>query len=396
MKILYLEWKSFGNEDMYEVLKKMGHQVETVPFAGAKTKEKELKSEVNRRLQKESYDLMFSFNYFSAASNVCKEFGIKYVSWVYDSPYIHVYSYTVLHDCNYIFLFDYGVYEELKSAGINTVYYLPLGVNHYRLQRLQNTSKHKAIYGSDISFVGSLYSEPKHRLYDKFAKMDPYVKGYLDGLIQAQLKVYGYNLLQDMLTEDIIAKMQEVYPTDPNAPTVLSPAAIYGDYVLARQVTTIERKEILTLLGSKTFDTKLFTYDDSVKISGVKNCGMIDYYEDMPYAFLNAKINLNITLRSIRTGIPLRAMDIMGCGGFLLTNYQEEMEQYFVLDEDFVYYTDYDDLVAKVEYYLFHEKEREEIARNGQEKIFAYHTLEQRVEQILEIVMGEKDETVTL
>ena len=37
--------------------------------------------------------------------------------------------------------------------------------------------------------------------------------------------------------------------------------------------------------------------------------------------FANSKVNLNITLRNIKTGIPLRALDIMGAGGFLLTNY---------------------------------------------------------------------------
>ena len=388
MKILYLEWNSFCNEDMFEVLQNMGHQVEKIAFEGVKTKEDDLRKQINSYLNKGTYDMMFSFNYFPAASNVCKELDIKYVSWVYDSPYIHVYSYTMLNECNYVFLFDYGVYEELKSAGIHTVYYLPLGINQHRILRMAKNNKNMGTYKSDVSFVGSLYSEPKHRLYDKFANMDPYAKGYLDGLIQAQLKVYGCNFLKEMLTEDIVAKMQEVYPTDPNAPTVLSPEAIYAEYVLARQVTAIERKEILTQLGKMNYDTKLYTYNRSVQIPGVKNCGQLDYYDDMPYVFMNSKINLNITLRSIRTGIPLRIMDILGCGGFLLTNYQAEMEEYFVPDEDFVYYWDYDDLLSKTEYYLSHEKERKEIAENGQRKVLEQHTLENKITEMLSIVLA--------
>lgn len=385
LNILYLEWNSFCNEDMFEVLRNMGHQVVRIPFQNASVPEAEIKPLLAESMKKAEHSFVFSFNYFPAVSNVCRDLGIKYVSWVYDSPYIHVYSYTVLNECNYIFLFDYAVYEELKNAGIKTVYYLPLAVNEDRLSKLQNQSSLAEKYACDVSFVGSLYQEPKHRLYDKFQTIGDYAKGYLDGIIQAQLKVYGYNFLQDMLTEDIVSEMQKAYPTNPNDTTVLSPEAIYADYVLSRQVTAIERKEVLTLLGA-SHSVKLYTYDNTVNIKGVKNCGLLDYYDEMPYAFLNSKINLNITLRSIKTGIPLRAMDIMGCGGFLCTNYQEEMFQYFVPDEDFVYYSDYEDLLAKTDYYLSHEKERKEIAENGQKKVFAEHTLSNRIEQIMKIL----------
>ena len=75
-------------------------------------------------------------------------------------------------------LFDYSVYEELKQAGITTVYYLPLAVNEKRLAELDGRNKKCS---DDISFVGSLYTEPKHRIYDKFQKVDAYTKGYLEG-----------------------------------------------------------------------------------------------------------------------------------------------------------------------------------------------------------------------
>lgn len=59
-----------------------------------------------------------------------------------------------------------------------------------------------------------------------------------------------------------------------------------------------------------------------------KKRGYIDYMKEMPVMFANSKVNLNITLRNIRTGIPLRALDIMGAGGFLLTNYCYELSEY--------------------------------------------------------------------
>lgn len=389
MHILFIDWNGYGNEDMKEAFREMGHHVKECLFSqGIRTARPEADHILGNELAKGGCDFVFSLNYFPVVSVLCQEFRVPYISWVYDSPYIHVYSYTVLNACNYIFLFDYAVYQELAGAGIPTVHYLPLAVNDKRLARLDNTSSQKSRFGTDISFVGALYDEPKHRLYDRFRNVEPYCRGYLDGIVQAQKKVYGYNFLKELLTPEILEKMQEAYPADPNADTVMAPEAIYADYVLSRQVTSLERREILALLGSRLADRSisLYTNNQSTRISGVDNKGPVDYYGEMPYVFMNSRINLNITLRSIKTGIPLRVFDIMGCGGFVLTNYQEELLHYFEMDADLVCYNDYDDLVGKAEYYLVHEKERMEIAANGCEKVRAEHTMERRIGEMLDVL----------
>ena len=106
MKIFFLEWNSFCNEDMYEILKDMGHRVISIPFRRSESTRVEMEDKIQKALEKSDCDFLFSFNYFPMISDLCQKCGIKYVSWVYDSPYIHVYSYTVLNSCNYIFLFD--------------------------------------------------------------------------------------------------------------------------------------------------------------------------------------------------------------------------------------------------------------------------------------------------
>lgn len=104
---------------------------------------------------------------------------------------------------------------------------------------------------------------------------------------------------------------------------------------------------------------------------------------EMPLVFKYSKINLNITLRSIRNGIPLRAMDIMGAGGFLLTNYQNDFSMHFVDGEDYVSYSDREDMLNKIKYYLEHEDERKMIAENGCRKVREEHTYTQRLSEII-------------
>ena len=55
--------------------------------------------------------------------------------------------------------------------------------------------------------------------------------------------------------------------------------------------------------------------------------GYADYYEQMPKIFRLSDVNLNISLRTIQTGIPLRVLDVLACGGFLISNYQEELAE---------------------------------------------------------------------
>ena len=99
-----------------------------------------------------------------------------------------------------------------------------------------------------------------------------------------------------------------------------------------------------------------------------------------------------VSRKSILTGIPLRAFEIMGSGGFLLSNYQREYEEYSCNGVDYVYYMDYEDLMEKVEYYLSHEKERKEIAKNGYENVKANHTYRNRVDAIMKIISeGERN-----
>lgn len=105
----------------------------------------------------------------------------------------------------------------------------------------------------------------------------------------------------------------------------------------------------------------------------------------MPYVFKCSKINLNITLKSILSGMPLRALDIMGCGGFLLTNFQSEFMDYFTPGEDLAIYESESHLLEQIEYYLNHDDERMAIAQNGYKKVKQFHTFKNRLSEICDI-----------
>lgn len=82
--------------------------------------------------------------------------------------------------------------------GIPTVYYLPLPGNADQIDHLLSLPYDRKRYSSDISFVGSLYNED-HNLFDRLNGLSDYAKGYLNGIMEAQLKVYGYYFIEEVL-----------------------------------------------------------------------------------------------------------------------------------------------------------------------------------------------------
>ena len=111
----------------------------------------------------------------------------------------------------------------------------------------------------------------------------------------------------------------------------------------------------------------------------------VDYVEEMPKIFACTKINLNPPLRCIQSGIPLRALDVMGAGGLLLSNYQPELSEQFADREEVVLYESVEDAFAKAKFYLEHEEIRREIAIRGQQKVFTEYALQERFGEILEL-----------
>lgn len=387
MRVLQLTWKSFGNDDIAAAFRDLGHEVVELPFV-----DKDEPSDVAavvafaQQIKNAAVDCVFSFNYFPFVAMACKELGMPYLSWIYDSPYVRIYHYSIGFPTNHCFVFDQSIYQEFHQGGIGTVHYLPMAANTDRLSAMKDfggfgrtewANKH------EVAFIGSLYTE-KHQFYQRLTKIKDYTRGYLEGLMAAQKQVYGYNFIQESLARnpEIMKDMQESLPMTPGNDGIETMEYLFAQYVINRQITAMERQEILTDVSEK-FGLDLYTPDRTLKLKGCTNHGPVDYYDFAPYVFKKAKINLNISLRSIISGMPLRAFDIMGAGGFLLTNFQSDFLDFFTPGEDFVYYDSKADLMDKIGYYLAHEDERAQIAENGYQKIAQYHTYKNRVEEML-------------
>ena len=388
MEILFYRYNNICEPDIMQVLTDFGITVHTeeTEMTDKQVTPKRCSEKVTEWIVSHQLAFVFSINFFPAISYTCNHFKIPYVCWSVDSPVAELFSNALKNEWNRIFLFDRAQYEFFRPLNPDHIFYLPLATNVKRWENvvLNMTEEDFAKYDADVSFVGSLYTE-KCR-YDTLI-ISPYTQGFVDGLMEAQLKVYGHNFIPENLTERVIS---EIAAADPD---FYKGSDTYMDtrrYLVAHQyigikLAALEREQTLNRLAEH-FHVALYTHSDTSPLKGVDCRGGVKTLTEMPKVFHASKINLNITMRPIETGLSLRVWDILGCGGFLLTNYQAEIPEYFEIGKDLETYESMEELEQKVQYYLTHEEERVEIAIRGYEKVAAHHTYEQRIAEMIRIL----------
>lgn len=387
-KILFIEWNSFGNAYIKQAFEAIGYQVDCFVLDQRNIdtrRDEESAKELALAMMGKGYMFVFSFNYYPIIAIACKACNTLYVSWTYDSPFIQLFSKTAEFDTNLILSFDSVTCRQLQQKGIQAQY-LPMAAPMDCYGQVISAKDVGKKYSGEISFVGSLYDEISGNLLNYLDRLDPYEKGFVDALMEVQKGIYGCNFVEEVLgsNPEIMKSIQSKVPVYAQGDGLETAEWVLANYFINRKITVLERQEVLQMLGER-HSVKLYT-TSKTQIPGVENCGNVDYHSQAPHVFANSKINLNITLRSILSGVPLRAFDIMACGGFLLSNYQEDYMNIFTPDEDFVVYYDYGDLCEKVDFYLKNDAERQRIAERGQQKVAKHHTYLQRVQTIAEMV----------
>lgn len=384
-KILIYRWKAYNYTDVYQAFQILGYSVEII--------EQELKSydtdfafeeKLVRILDTKEYALVFTMNYFAVIAIACEKCKVPYVFWTCDNPLISMYHKSVFAKTNFGFTFDRTNQKELQEMGMEHIYYLPLSVDCDRIDYLRRQRKmDRAAYRNEISFVGSLY---ERNSYDRLEPILPeYLRGYFDACMEAQINISGGNIIEKMLTVDILQELQQYFQLEKSEDSFSDLGLVFSTTVLGFKVAALQRSRGLLALA-KHYPVSIYSNSNTEHLLGVQYRGSLDYHTEMPLVFAESKINLNFTIPNIKTGLPLRIWDVLGAEGFLLTNFQAEIPEHFKIGEDLVCFEDERELVELAGYYLQHEEKRKEIARHGYETVKGRHSYVKRVEEMLAIV----------
>ncbi len=317
--------------------------------------------------------------------------GIKYISVIWDAPYLKAYTVMGTLDNIWYSAFDKLDAERMRQGGCPHVMYQPLSVNRENILAWKKRFLAKRRYIHDISLIANLYED---NAYDRCLDLLPEnMQAYFRSIFEeAAFKWDGVNRVYGKTGQEILEYMKLVSPTlKINNPYNVEDVRYFEAMYLIRKLANIERVCVLNLLA-EDHDVYLYTYSevDETLMPKVHRRPPVQVGEATSFIYAGTKINLNIALKGIEGGTTQRIMDIMGAGGFVLTNYCEETAELFEEDKEIVMFRTPEELIQKVDYYLEHEEEREQIARAGHEKAMNDYTYEKKIKRLLDWVTEDE------
>lgn len=379
MKLLFFQWNAFMQRGIERAMKTLDIAYDVFHYIFKDwDQDDEFMETFTQVLKKGGYDTVFSVNFAPLIAVVCNEYHIQYVAWVYDCP-LHIRREdTIGLPYNKVWFFDRCQVQQYQDRGMTNVFHLPLAADPEVFRTALGAGGEH--YGCDVSLVGQLYQSDFAYLC---TPLDGYARGFLEGLVGAQMQLSGGYVLSEVLDAERMEQLNEQYRRASDGKFSVLPEELA--YTLACEATGRMRMTALALLQERC-SVRLYSNDTNDKheiLRNVEYMGYVDYYSGMPQAFAESRINLNISLSAIQSGIPLRVLDIMSCGGFVISNLQPELLEWFQPDYDIVIYEDLKDLVAKTAWYLSHEKERRLVAKRGYDKVKEAFSFTDRVRKML-------------
>ena len=330
-------------------------------------------------------DFVISNLFDGVLATVTHVLQIKYAVYGMDSPMYGTYRWEEARFENcYLFYCDKREYERLMARGYTNVYYMPLAADVRTVDGLVILEEEVEKYKCDIGFVASMYSR---NAYDQYVDgLAPRIRELISVVLeQSALQWDGNDRLTPQLTPEVVGFLKSMMPMiGERMEKYMSDTEYIKFALLGKKLTNIERL-LLSEVLSERYDFRLYTWNVDVTPDHIKRYPQVGFEERMKI-FYSSKINLNVTLRSIESGVPARIFDVMSAGGFALSNWQPEIPDLFEEGREIVTFKTPEEMLEKIDYYLTHEEERQEIAANGYRKVRECYTFEHQLKKIIAIL----------
>jgi spore maturation protein CgeB len=114
--------------------------------------------------------------------------------------------------------------------------------------------------------------------------------------------------------------------------------------------------------------------------------GNVPYGEQVSKLYASSYININSTNCQMPTAVNQRVFDAPLSGGFILTDAQEEMNEFFNVGIEAITYSSVEDFTDKAKYYFDNPSERDKVISAGRERVLRDHTYESRFKVMLDVL----------
>ncbi len=381
LRFLILNTDYFLIPEVTRALGHLGHEVQRLFI----DKQREQGGEVVRRIlhltAQYRPDLIFTINHlgFDREGILIDAFsraGIPSVSWYVDSPRIILNLYQgPASDLVHIFLWDRSYRADVERQGFSRVHELPLATDPGIFRPRSRAAVQG--YRSGVSFVGNSMVGPTQK---KLSRL-PQDKQFLT-LFAELVKIFRerpFQRLHDVLTARGWRHHPALANFTPKQWTDLEAGLIW--------LTTRDyRLECVRRLAA----VRPVIYGDpgwqELLAPPCTRRPEVNYYDELPLVFAGSQINFNATSLQMQTAVNQRVFDVPAAGGFLLTDYREQLGELFDLGKDVICYRQPAEIPELAQFYLRHDRERRRVQERGRQRVLQEHTYVHRMRAMLDVL----------
>lgn len=329
-------------------------------------------------------DFLLTVNHFGLdregkLAGLLMDLGLPLASWFVDNPHLILHDYAHPgRDNTVIFTYDAGNLDTMRNKGFANVHYLPLATDPNRFTPGLSRGAPQA-WASDVSFVGNSMIHPVEKALAE-ANL-PQAMGQEYQTVAAQFGASGELSVIGFLEKnrpDWFAFLQAEPSTEKR---------LAVESLLTWEAT---RQYRYACINSILEFTPLIVGDEGwknlLKGNRWRHLSSIDYYADLPRFYPCSKINFNCTSRQMIGAVNQRVFDVPACGALVLTDYRQQMESLFDLDDEAVVYRNLNEIPGLVERYLNDEKACMAIAQRARKRVLAHHTYALRLERLVTVM----------
>ena len=325
-------------------------------------------------------ELVLCVNPVHGLTEACAQLGLPLRTWEIDPATDRIEPVFGATEHARVFTYRQAQVPVFEAANLHAEY-LPLAAN----PALRHPVPADPDYTCDVAFVGNSMVERGQDCQveliaawslwrgggpgDAAAEAEAAVAGWL----AAQAEDFSQNRLESILQEQAPAFLAACTATGR-----VDPVALLGEMAAADK--RIQYVANLGQVGIQVWGDEAWAFTEQF---GAVYRGSAGHRDELTAIYSGARIQIDIGRLYQQDMVTMRVFDAMACGGFVLAEHSEALEELFEIGVELDCYRDLDELLAKVEHWLAHPDEAAAIAARGREAILARHTIQQRVVRMI-------------
>ncbi|HEY2900382.1 MAG TPA: glycosyltransferase, partial [Polyangia bacterium] len=346
--------------------------------------------ELDRALRVRRPAFLAAINYTEGLAEFAAAHGCKLLVWEIDPATSALPPCRAPTTAAHVFTYRQANVADFRAAGFVNVTYLPLGADPQRRAPVALTSAERARYGAPVTFVGS--SLVPQRVGFRRAFTAAFATALAEAG-QSTTEAAETDAEADAVMRDVLAEQRRDLSRY-RVPALL--AARRPDLAravpqhldaLARLLAELAAADKRAAAVARLCRHQIAVWgDDGWRATpelGAHYRGPAGHAIELTKIYNASLINLDVGRLYQNDIVTMRVFDVLCCGGFVLAEHSDALEDLFVVGSEIDCYHSLDEMEAKVAHYCAHPEAAWAIAARGRQAVLSRHTIALRVRQML-------------